>query len=173
MLGKQPMIPALEEAVSTMKPGGIRQVGTPRCWREGTPDGEHRLPGGHPPHASYMRRPTRPPIKPTPQTQVIVPPELGYPSDDPEHDRVGPKPSTFSGQRALDFVLKNQGLVDKVCWCRDRSCWLVGWLVVVAFAWRYVVMLIPKKITMYIQQTLLINVELKRVDKPGERGFKG
>lgn len=45
---------------------------------------------------------------------MIVPPELGYPPEDPQHDRVGPKPSTFSGQRALDFVLKNQGLVDKV-----------------------------------------------------------
>jgi hypothetical protein len=67
-------------------------------------------------------------------SQLIVPPELGYPADDPNHDRVGPKPSTFSGERALDFVLKNQGLVDK---------------------------------------TLLINVELIRVDRPGERGFKG
>lgn len=90
VLGKTPMIPALEEALTTMKPGGIRQV--------------------------------------------VVPAELGYPANDPKHDRVGPKPSTFSGQRALDFVLTNQGLVDK---------------------------------------TLLINVELKRVDKPGERGFKG
>lgn len=24
-----------------------------------------------------------------------------------------PKPNTFSGQRSLDFVLKNQGLIDK------------------------------------------------------------
>lgn len=39
--------------------------------------------------------------------QLIIPPELGYPLDDPKHDRVGPKPSTFSGQRALDFVLQN------------------------------------------------------------------
>ncbi|EWM25288.1 Peptidyl-prolyl cis-trans isomerase, FKBP-type [Nannochloropsis gaditana] len=69
VLGKTPMIPALEEALQTMKPGGIRQV--------------------------------------------IVPAELGYPVNDPGHDRVGPKPSTFSGQRALDFVLTNQGLVDK------------------------------------------------------------
>jgi len=65
--------------------------------------------------------------------QIIVPPELGYPPSDPGHDKIGPKPSTFSGQRALNFVLQNQGLIDK---------------------------------------TLLINVELKRVDKPGERGFK-
>ncbi|KAL3905181.1 MAG: hypothetical protein SGARI_004581, partial [Bacillariaceae sp.] len=40
--------------------------------------------------------------------QVIVPyGPLGYPSDDSAHDRVGPKPTTFSGQRALNFVLDN------------------------------------------------------------------
>lgn len=42
--------------------------------------------------------------------QVIVPfGELGYPStkDDASHDVVGPKPSTFSGERALNFVLDN------------------------------------------------------------------
>lgn len=42
--------------------------------------------------------------------QVIVPyGELGYPStkDDASHDKVGPKPSTFSGERALNFVLDN------------------------------------------------------------------
>lgn len=43
--------------------------------------------------------------------QVIVPyGKLSYPEDDPGHDRVGPKPSTFSGERALDFVLKNPRL---------------------------------------------------------------
>jgi len=26
---------------------------------------------------------------------------------------VGPRPSTFSGQRALDFVLENKELIDK------------------------------------------------------------
>mmetsp|Transcript_11854 Transcript_11854/g.15503 ORF Transcript_11854/g.15503 Transcript_11854/m.15503 type:complete len:257 (-) Transcript_11854:448-1218(-) len=66
--------------------------------------------------------------------QIVIPPELGYPPSDPKHERVGPKPTTFSGQRALDFVLENQGMVDK---------------------------------------TLLINVSLKRIDKPGERGFPG
>ena len=30
--------------------------------------------------------------------QLVVPPNLGYPEDDPSHERVGPKPSTFSGQ---------------------------------------------------------------------------
>lgn len=42
--------------------------------------------------------------------QVIVPyGELGYPStkEDASHDLVGPKPSTFSGERALNFVLDN------------------------------------------------------------------
>eukprot|EP00803_Ostreobium_quekettii_P005883 evm.model.scf_86.11 EVM.evm.TU.scf_86.11 scf_86:148212-150026(+) len=43
--------------------------------------------------------------------RVIVPVELGYPDND--YNKLGPKPKTFSGQRALDFVLKNQGLIDK------------------------------------------------------------
>ncbi|XP_020254408.1 peptidyl-prolyl cis-trans isomerase FKBP19, chloroplastic isoform X1 [Asparagus officinalis] len=43
--------------------------------------------------------------------RIIVPPELGYPEND--FNKLGPKPTTFSGQRALDFVLRNQGLIDK------------------------------------------------------------
>lgn len=40
--------------------------------------------------------------------QVIVPyGALSYPADDGAHERVGPKPTTFSGQRALNFVLDN------------------------------------------------------------------
>ena len=41
--------------------------------------------------------------------QVVVPfkPDLSYPMDDLTHDRVGPKPKNFSGQRALNFVLEN------------------------------------------------------------------
>lgn len=40
--------------------------------------------------------------------QVLVPyGPLSYPPDDPEHERVGPKPTTFSGMRALNFVLEN------------------------------------------------------------------
>lgn len=39
---------------------------------------------------------------------MIVPyGELSYPSSDLEHTLVGPKPTTFSGQRALNFVLEN------------------------------------------------------------------
>jgi hypothetical protein len=46
--------------------------------------------------------------------QVIIPAELGYPvKGDEQHDIVGPKPSTFSGMRALNFVLDNKNLIDK------------------------------------------------------------
>ncbi|TXG48764.1 hypothetical protein EZV62_024639 [Acer yangbiense] len=43
--------------------------------------------------------------------RIIVPRELGFPEND--YNKSGPKPTTFSGQRALDFVLRNQGLIDK------------------------------------------------------------
>ncbi|CAA2977894.1 peptidyl-prolyl cis-trans isomerase FKBP19, chloroplastic [Olea europaea subsp. europaea] len=43
--------------------------------------------------------------------RIVVPPELGYPEND--FNKKGPRPTTFSGQRALDFVLRNQGLIDK------------------------------------------------------------
>ncbi|KAK4773540.1 hypothetical protein SAY87_028559 [Trapa incisa] len=66
-VGYEEVIPAFEEAVAGMAPGGIRRI--------------------------------------------IVPPELGYPEND--FNRKGPRPTTFSGQRALDFVLRNQGLIDK------------------------------------------------------------
>ena len=47
-------------------------------------------------------------MKPGGIRQVLVPyGELGYPADDGNHDRVGPKPTTFSGMRALNFVLDN------------------------------------------------------------------
>jgi hypothetical protein len=44
--------------------------------------------------------------------RIIVPEEIGYPSDG--FKRIGPFPSTFSGERALDFVLSSkQNMVDK------------------------------------------------------------
>ncbi|VVB14371.1 unnamed protein product [Arabis nemorensis] len=43
--------------------------------------------------------------------RIVVPPEIGYPEND--YNKSGPRPTTFSGQRALDFVLRNQGLIDK------------------------------------------------------------
>ena len=47
-------------------------------------------------------------MKPGGVRQVLIPyGDLGYPKDDLGHDRVGPKPTTFSGQRALNFVLEN------------------------------------------------------------------
>lgn len=47
--------------------------------------------------------------------RVIVPVELGYSiaNGDTSMRFDEPKPSTFSGQRSLDFVLRNQGLIDK------------------------------------------------------------
>ena len=65
VLGSNSIVPALEQALEGMQPGGVRQVVVP--YRAG----------------------------------------LSYPPNDPSHDRVGPKPTTFSGQRALNFVLDN------------------------------------------------------------------
>ena len=62
--------------------------------------------------------------------QVVVPISLSYPPDDASTKRVGPRPTSFSGERALDFVMTSNDLIDK---------------------------------------TLLFNVKLKRVDKPGEK----
>jgi FKBP-type peptidyl-prolyl cis-trans isomerase len=48
--------------------------------------------------------------------RLIVPVELGYPPGKnglPDSRLKGPRPTTFAGQRALDFVLQNQGLIDK------------------------------------------------------------
>ena len=46
--------------------------------------------------------------------RIIVSPgtDLGYPEDSFDKG-VGPRPTTFSGRRALSFVLGNQGLIDK------------------------------------------------------------
>jgi len=47
-------------------------------------------------------------MKPGGIRQVVVPyGPLSYPPNDLEHNIVGPKPTTFSGQRALNFVLEN------------------------------------------------------------------
>lgn len=48
-------------------------------------------------------------MKPGGVRQVVVPydGDLSYPKGDSSHDKVGPKPTTFSGQRALNFVLDN------------------------------------------------------------------
>lgn len=47
-------------------------------------------------------------MKPGGIRQVIIPyGPLSYPPEDKEHELVGPKPTTFSGMRALNFVLDN------------------------------------------------------------------
>ena len=47
-------------------------------------------------------------MKPGGIRQVLIPyGPLSYPPEDLEHVKVGPKPTTFSGQRALNFVLEN------------------------------------------------------------------
>ena len=44
--------------------------------------------------------------------RIIVPEEIGYPRDG--FAKIGPKPTTFSGQRALDFVLASKSsMMDK------------------------------------------------------------
>jgi FKBP-type peptidyl-prolyl cis-trans isomerase len=68
VIGSGSMVKAVEEALVTMKPGGVRQVVVP-----------------------FQK-------------------DLSYPPDDLIHERVGPKPATFSGQRALNFVLENPRL---------------------------------------------------------------
>ncbi|KAL6747992.1 hypothetical protein V8C86DRAFT_1212147 [Haematococcus lacustris] len=67
VVGSNTVIPAFEEAVQSMKPGGVRRI--------------------------------------------VVPVELSYPAKD--WRSLGPRPSTFAGDRALDFVLANQGMIDK------------------------------------------------------------
>ncbi|KAH1260742.1 Peptidyl-prolyl cis-trans isomerase FKBP19, chloroplastic [Glycine max] len=58
--------------------------------------------------AAYLKHRIKPRVVPL---RIIVPPELGYPEND--FNKSDPRPTTFSGQRALDFVLRNQDLIDK------------------------------------------------------------
>jgi hypothetical protein len=68
IIGSGTIVKGVEEALTTMKPGGVRQVVVP-----------------------FVN-------------------DLSYPPNDLPHDVVGPKPATFSGQRALNFVLENPRL---------------------------------------------------------------
>jgi len=69
ILGDGTVIPAFEEMVAGMKPGGYRRV-------------------------------------------VVAPGPLSYQGPGWQSS-LGPGPTTFSGRRALDFVLGNQGMIDK------------------------------------------------------------
>jgi hypothetical protein len=42
---------------------------------------------------------------------VVPPGPLNYPADG--FKRIGPRPSSFSGRRTLDFVMVNTGAIDK------------------------------------------------------------
>ena len=64
VIGSHTVVPGLERAFLTMKPGGVRQV-------------------------------------------VVPYGQQSYPPEDLDHTKIGPKPTTFSGQRALNFVLEN------------------------------------------------------------------
>jgi FKBP-type peptidyl-prolyl cis-trans isomerase len=44
---------------------------------------------------------------------IVGPGPLFYPASGRDARKVVPQPSTFSGERALYFVLENQGLIDK------------------------------------------------------------
>ena len=51
--------------------------------------------------------------------QIIVPyGALSYPPSDPKHEVVGPRPTTFSGMRALNFVLENNQMIDQTLLCK-------------------------------------------------------
>ena len=67
-MGDHTLIPAFEEAVAGMRPGGVRRI-------------------------------------------IVAPGPLSYPQAALRSK--GPRPSSFSGQRALDFVMENQGMIDK------------------------------------------------------------
>lgn len=43
--------------------------------------------------------------------RIVIPPEIGYPGLSVQNSK--PAPATFSGRRTLDFVLGNQGMMDK------------------------------------------------------------
>ena len=74
-VGDKTVIPAIDEAVRGMAPGGIRRI--------------------------------------------IVPEEIGYPKDG--FKTVGPKPSTFSGERALDFVLASRDNMMEVAHVETKA----------------------------------------------------
>eukprot|EP00587_Corethron_hystrix_P013236 CAMPEP_0113301958 /NCGR_PEP_ID=MMETSP0010_2-20120614/2966_1 /TAXON_ID=216773 ORGANISM="Corethron hystrix, Strain 308" /NCGR_SAMPLE_ID=MMETSP0010_2 /ASSEMBLY_ACC=CAM_ASM_000155 /LENGTH=196 /DNA_ID=CAMNT_0000155659 /DNA_START=154 /DNA_END=740 /DNA_ORIENTATION=- /assembly_acc=CAM_ASM_000155 len=64
IIGSHDLVSAVEDSLTNMKSGGVRQV-------------------------------------------VVPYGALSYPAEDPKHERVGPMPTTFSGMRALNFVLEN------------------------------------------------------------------
>ena len=66
-------------------------------------------------------------MKPGGIRQVVVPyGPLSYPPNDLEHNIVGPKPTTFSGQRALNFVLENPRVRRYFAFCISCCVFSLG-----------------------------------------------
>lgn len=99
-VGDGSVIPAIDECVQTMSEGGIRAcVGLQRALPK------VRASQGR---AFECCRSSAVVLA----GRIVVPAEIGYPKDG--FKTVGPKPSTFSGERALDFVLSSRAdLMDK------------------------------------------------------------
>jgi FKBP-type peptidyl-prolyl cis-trans isomerase len=100
VLGSGQAVAALDEGVRYMKVGGITQIVVPA--ELGYPRGD---PGQMLPATDACRCFLG--------TKIFVARQLSALQIIIEHDLVGPKPTTFSGQRALNFVLDNQNLIDK------------------------------------------------------------
>ena len=97
VLGQKPnlMIPALEEGLATMAEGGVRQLIVPPSVGYPKSDMAHETVGVR----GRRLEPVVPSSRPPPCADLLASP-LPYPAQ--------PKPTTFSGQRALNFVLENQ-----------------------------------------------------------------
>ena len=106
VLGQKLMIPALEEGIASMAEGGVRQLIVPPSIGYPKADMAHetvgvrggRLEPATPCSHLVLTCSPYPSLTLTAQADDLLTPPL--PSQ--------PKPTTFSGQRALNFVLENQ-----------------------------------------------------------------
>ena len=107
VLGQKPnlMIPAMEEGLASMAEGGVRQLIVPPSIGYPKSDMAHETVGVRSRRLEPVVPCSRPLVltcvpRPSPSPPSLTP--LPYPAQ--------PKPTTFSGQRALNFVLENQAL---------------------------------------------------------------
>ena len=101
VLGKGTVIPALEEGVATLAEGGVRQLVVPPSIGYPKSDPGHEKVGVRGARLSNLR------------SLVCHDGSAPCRRTDASRPSAQPKPATFSGQRALDFVLQNQELIDK------------------------------------------------------------